>query len=313
MRQVMIFKHPNLESSCSVLQLLLLLVNICKYVQLLLTLCMWQYFPGGPHRPHNQENNTTKLINNTIQCRQVHDGQLLLLQWSQLCSHFIHWCLHWNTGNSPWWWGVVYWCYFYKLCGERMAVVLPPPRKNKIASQRKTHAPWHVLYLKKTKICWCEGEEGEEKVHLLTHATARGVGKNITETKRLLRQKDYWDKKITETKRLLIQKITETKRLLRQKDYLNKKITETKDYWDKKITETKIFLKQKDYWDKKITETKYYWDKKITETKRLLRQKDYWDKKNYWVKKITETKRLLRQKDYWAKKGVVVAKWSHGD
>ena len=51
--------------------------------------------------------------------------------------------------------------------------------KNKIASQRKTHAPWHFLYLRETKIRWCEGEEGEEKVHLLTHATARGVGKNI--------------------------------------------------------------------------------------------------------------------------------------
>ena len=39
---------------------------------------------------------------------------------------------------------------------------------------------------KRNKIWWCEeGEEGgeeeggEEKVHLLTHATARGVGKNI--------------------------------------------------------------------------------------------------------------------------------------
>ena len=39
---------------------------------------------------------------------------------------------------------------------------------------------------KRNKIWWCEGgleeEEGgegeEEKVHLLTHATARGVGKN---------------------------------------------------------------------------------------------------------------------------------------
>ena len=50
-----------------------------------------------------------------------------------------------------------------------------------MASQRKTHAPWRFLYLIKTKSWWCEegrGEEGggEEKVHLLTHATARGVG-----------------------------------------------------------------------------------------------------------------------------------------
>ena len=52
--------------------------------------------------------------------------------------------------------------------------------KNKIASQRKTHAPRRFLYLRETNIWWCEGgEEGEEKVHLLTHATARGVGKNI--------------------------------------------------------------------------------------------------------------------------------------
>ena len=35
------------------------------------------------------------------------------------------------------------------------------------------------LYLKETKSWWCEeGGEGEEKVHLLTHATARGGGKN---------------------------------------------------------------------------------------------------------------------------------------
>ena len=54
--------------------------------------------------------------------------------------------------------------------------------QNKIASQRKTHAPRRFLYLRETKIWWCEegeGEEGgEEKVSMLTHATARGVGKN---------------------------------------------------------------------------------------------------------------------------------------
>ena len=45
--------------------------------------------------------------------------------------------------------------------------------------------PWRFLYLIETKSWWCgegeeeegEGEEGEN-VHLLTHATARGVGKN---------------------------------------------------------------------------------------------------------------------------------------
>ena len=38
--------------------------------------------------------------------------------------------------------------------------------ENKIASQRKTHTPRRFLYLRETKIWWCEGEEGEEKVHL---------------------------------------------------------------------------------------------------------------------------------------------------
>ena len=35
---------------------------------------------------------------------------------------------------------------------------------------------------RRKKSWWCEEEgdrEGEEKVHLLTHATARGVGKNV--------------------------------------------------------------------------------------------------------------------------------------
>ena len=63
-------------------------------------------------------------------------------------------------------------------------------KKNKIASQRKTHPPPapRFLYLRETKSWWCEGGggeegeegeegEGEEKVHLLTHATARGMGK----------------------------------------------------------------------------------------------------------------------------------------
>ena len=63
---------------------------------------------------------------------------------------------------------------------------------NKIASQRKTHAPRRFLYLRETQSWWCQeeegeegkegeegegGEGGEEKVHLLTHATARGMGK----------------------------------------------------------------------------------------------------------------------------------------
>ena len=55
---------------------------------------------------------------------------------------------------------------------------------NKIASQRKTHAP-RFLYLRETKSWWCEGEgdgeggEGgeEENVSMLTHTTARGMGK----------------------------------------------------------------------------------------------------------------------------------------
>ena len=40
------------------------------------------------------------------------------------------------------------------------------------------------MYLRETKIWWCEegGEEGEEKVHLLTHATAWGMGKKFDRT-----------------------------------------------------------------------------------------------------------------------------------
>ena len=43
--------------------------------------------------------------------------------------------------------------------------------------------PWRFLYLRETKSWWCgEGEEEEgEKVSLLTHSTARGMGKNMSE------------------------------------------------------------------------------------------------------------------------------------
>ena len=41
--------------------------------------------------------------------------------------------------------------------------------------------PWRFLYLRETKIWWCEGGgegegkgEGEEKVHLLTHGSTFG-------------------------------------------------------------------------------------------------------------------------------------------
>ena len=53
---------------------------------------------------------------------------------------------------------------------------------NKITSQRKTHTPRRFLYLRETKSWWCEEGEGggeEEKVSMLTHTTARGVGKNV--------------------------------------------------------------------------------------------------------------------------------------
>ena len=42
------------------------------------------------------------------------------------------------------------------------------------------HPPtWRFLYLRETKSWWCgEGEEGEN-VHLKTHATTRGMGKNV--------------------------------------------------------------------------------------------------------------------------------------
>ena len=49
-----------------------------------------------------------------------------------------------------------------------------------ITSQRRTHvSPRRFLYLRETKSWWCgeEGEEEGENFHLLTHATARGVGK----------------------------------------------------------------------------------------------------------------------------------------
>ena len=40
------------------------------------------------------------------------------------------------------------------------------------------------LYLRETKSWWCEegggGEEGGQKVSMLTHATARGMGKKVT-------------------------------------------------------------------------------------------------------------------------------------
>ena len=41
--------------------------------------------------------------------------------------------------------------------------------------------PQRFLYLRETKSWWCEegGEGGGEKVSMLTHATARGVGKHI--------------------------------------------------------------------------------------------------------------------------------------
>ena len=43
------------------------------------------------------------------------------------------------------------------------------------------HPPQHFLYQRETKSWWCEEGGGgeEEKVHLLTHATARGVGKKM--------------------------------------------------------------------------------------------------------------------------------------
>ena len=49
-------------------------------------------------------------------------------------------------------------------------------------TQPRTHAPqWCFLYLRETKSWWCEGREGEEgegeKVSMLTHGTARGMGK----------------------------------------------------------------------------------------------------------------------------------------
>ena len=51
---------------------------------------------------------------------------------------------------------------------------------NKMAYIAKDpHPPRHFLYLRKMKSYRCEEGEGEEKVSLKTHATARGVGKKV--------------------------------------------------------------------------------------------------------------------------------------
>ena len=59
--------------------------------------------------------------------------------------------------------------------------------ENKMAYTAKDPhpTPWCFLYLRETKSWRWEGREGRggrggENVHMLTHATARGVGKNIT-------------------------------------------------------------------------------------------------------------------------------------
>ena len=44
--------------------------------------------------------------------------------------------------------------------------------------------PWCFMYLRETKSWWCGEEEGE-KVSLLTHSTARGMGKNMLEEEEL--------------------------------------------------------------------------------------------------------------------------------
>ena len=53
--------------------------------------------------------------------------------------------------------------------------------RNKMAYIAKDpRPPWHFLYLRETKSERSgEGEDGE-KVSLKTHATARGMGKNVT-------------------------------------------------------------------------------------------------------------------------------------
>ena len=63
--------------------------------------------------------------------------------------------------------------------------------KNKIASSATdTHAPWRFMYLRETKSWWCEGEE---KVSVLTHATARGVGKNALSAQNPSHSQQYSD------------------------------------------------------------------------------------------------------------------------
>ena len=61
------------------------------------------------------------------------------------------------------------------------SLLKPPPKKkqDRILSEGPTrHPPQCFLYLRETTSWCCEGEEGEEKVHLLTHTTTRDVVKN---------------------------------------------------------------------------------------------------------------------------------------
>ena len=54
---------------------------------------------------------------------------------------------------------------------------------NKMAyTVKDPRPPWHFLYLRETQSWRCGGGE-EEKVHLKTHATTRGVGEQLYWTK----------------------------------------------------------------------------------------------------------------------------------
>ena len=69
--------------------------------------------------------------------------------------------------------------------------------KNKMAythSQGPT-PPWRFLYLTETKSWRYEEGEGTEKnVHLLTHATARGVGKKYNRTAKTKQLNVHWQR-----------------------------------------------------------------------------------------------------------------------
>ena len=72
----------------------------------------------------------------------------------------------------------------FNICSQMLEVWRQRRRINKMAYTAKDPRPppQRFLYLTETKSWRCEGgQEEEENVHLLTHATAWGMGKNPSE------------------------------------------------------------------------------------------------------------------------------------